>query len=124
MKHVEIPKPQTNILELISYDQDQHARFDGVPIDDLIKKFNRDQVNWINVDGLTDPYTIEQLQSHFSLHALLIEDVLMDQRPKSEEYDDYLFFTLKMLFSIQGGKIEYEQISFVLGTNFLISFQE
>lgn len=124
MKHVEIPIPQTNILELINYNSEQYERFDGLPIDDLLKKMKPDQVNWINVDGLTDSAMIEKLQSHFGLHALLVEDILMDQRPKSEEYDDYLYFTLKMLFSIKGEKIEYEQISFVLGNNYLLSFQE
>jgi magnesium transporter len=58
------------------------------------------------------------------LHPLLIEDVIDDQRPKAEEYDDYLFFTIKMLYKIDGGDIDYEQISFVLGHNYLISFQE
>ena len=115
---------QTNILELISYDADRHDRIDKVSIDDLLKSMKPEQVNWINVDGLTDSSIIEKLQSHFLLHALLVEDILMDQRPKSEEYDDYLFFTLKMLFNINGAKIEYEQISFVLGHNYLLSFQE
>jgi magnesium transporter len=76
------------------------------------------------VDGLSDLSIFEALQSHFNLHTLLIEDIVDDQRPKAEEYDDYLFFTLKMLYRIEGGKIDYEQISFVLGKNYLLSFQE
>lgn len=112
------------ILELISYNRENYSRHNNLPIDDLIKEMKSDQVNWINLDGLTDSIIIEKLQSHFSLHALVIEDILMDQRPKSEEYDDHLFFTLKMLFRIEGDNIEYEQISFVLGTNYLLSFQE
>jgi magnesium transporter len=124
MKHVELPVPQSNILELIRYNPEQYARMDTLPIDDLIKEMKAEKVNWINVDGLTDSSVIEKLQSHFELQSLLVEDIQMDQRPKAEEYDDYLFFTLKMLFSIKGGKIEYEQISFVLGSNYLLSFQE
>jgi magnesium transporter len=58
------------------------------------------------------------------LHSLLIDDVLSDQRPKAEEFDEYLFFTMKMLYRIEGNHFDYEQISFVLGKNFLISFQE
>ena len=77
-------------------------------------------MNWINLDGLGNLETIEKLQAHFSLHSLLIEDVLNDQRPKAEEYDDYFFFTLKMLYRIDHNSIDYEQISFVLGKNFLI----
>lgn len=81
-------------------------------------------MNWINVDGLTDMAIMETLQSHFSLHALLVEDILNDQRPKAEEYDDYLFVTLKMLYRIDGVSVDYEQISFVLGTHYLLTFQE
>ena len=112
------------ILELISYNAEQHEKFDQNTVDELLVKLKKDRVNWINLDGLSNPGIIEKLQNHFSFHSLVIEDILNDQRPKSEEYEDYLFFTLKMLYSIEGDKIEYEQISFVLGSNYLISFQE
>jgi magnesium transporter len=53
-----------------------------------------------------------------------LEDIISEHQPKVEEYDDYLFFTLKMLYRIEDGEIDYEQISFVLGKNYLLSFQE
>lgn len=124
---MEPPKPNGNsrvILELISYDRTNYERYDSLPIGDICKMIKPDQVNWINVDGLSDLSIIETIQSHFNLHSLLIEDVVDDQRPKAEDFDDYLFFTLKMLYKIEGGKIDYEQISFVVGSNYLISFQE
>jgi magnesium transporter len=114
----------TVILELISYNADHYDKFDRLPVEDLIPKLSADRVNWINLDGLTDLAIIEKLQAHFCFHSLLIEDVLNDQRPKAEEYDDYLYFTLKMLYRIEGSVIDYEQVSFVLGSNYLISFQE
>lgn len=112
------------ILELISYNRDSYQRFDDLTPEDLLQKLHPDHVNWVNLDGLGSLEIIEKLQTHFSLHALLIDDVLNDQRPKSEEYDDYLFFTMKMLYRIDTTGIDYEQISFVLGKNFLLSFQE
>lgn len=115
--------PPSVILELISYNREQHSKIDNRTCDELLQLIKPDQVNWINLDGLNLD-TIEKLQAHFSLHSLLIEDVLNDQRPKAEEFDDYLFFTLKMLYRINDTDIDYEQISFVLGRNFLISFQE
>src|SRR5262245_2211134 len=117
------PDPKV-ILEMITYDQDKHDRFDDLNIDQLISKMQDDRVNWINLDGLHNPEIIEKLTNHFNLHTLLVEDIMMDQRPKSEEYDEYLYFTLKMLFKIEGDQIDYEQISFVLGKNYLLSFQE
>jgi len=115
---------QKIILELIRYDRETYVRYDDMSIDDLCAQVQPGKVNWINVDGLQDDAIIQRLQVHFNLHSLLIDDVLDDQRPKAEEYDDYLFFTLKMLHRIEGSRIDYEQVSFVLGKNFLLSFQE
>jgi magnesium transporter len=111
------------ILELISYDQESSVRYTNIPVEEILQKLNPAMVNWINLDG-PNLEIIEKLQEYFRLHSLLVEDVLNDQRPKSEEYDDYLFFSLKMLYRFDGSEIEYEQISFVLGDYYLISFQE
>lgn len=116
--------PRVPILELISYNREHHKRIDGISAKELCERMEEDQVNWLNLDGLHNQDVIETIQKRFNLHSLLIDDVLSDQRPKAEEFDDYLFFTLKMLYKIEGESIDYEQISFVLGKNFLISFQE
>lgn len=112
------------ILELISYNREQYDRTDNIAVEELLRKIDPDKINWINMDGMGDLAIVEKLQAHFCFDALTLDDVINDQRPKSEEYDDYLFFTLKMLYRIEGDKIDYEQISFILGTNYLISFQE
>ncbi|MDH4057299.1 MAG: magnesium and cobalt transport protein CorA, partial [Cyclobacteriaceae bacterium] len=117
-------KQENAILELIIYDGTHYEKLDKLTIDALLEKINPNQISWINVDGFYDLSIIEKLQARFNLHTLLIEDVLDDQRPKSEEYDDYFFLTMKMLYSINEVQIEYEQISFVLGNNYLISFQQ
>ena len=119
----EVP-PEKVILELITYNREKYNKYADLEVEELITRIQSDRVNWINLDGLTNPKIIEKLQSQFSLHALLVEDILNDQRPKAEEYEDYLFVTLKMLYKINGPEIDYEQISFVLGKNFLLSFQE
>ena len=118
------PIEQKVILELITYNPSEYSRYDNLTIEELLTKIKVENVNWINVDCLHESTLIEKLQAHFNLHALLIDDILNDQRPKAEEYDDYLFFTLKMLYRISADNIDYEQISFVLGSNYMISFQE
>lgn len=112
------------ILELITYNRVHFQKWEGISVDELCSHLKKDHVNWINLDGLTNHEYIEKIQAHYNLHSLLIDDVLSDQRPKAEEFDDYLFFSLKMLYRIEPTKIDYEQISFVLGNNYLISFQE
>jgi magnesium transporter len=86
----------------------------------------KSSVTWLNVDGISDPELIEAAGQFFGLHPLLLEDILnTGQRPKCDDYGDYLFLVLKMLrVTPQGGEISLEQVSLVLGDNYLISFQE
>src|SRR5688500_4606088 len=116
--------PEKVILEIITYDRLNYNRFVAKDVAEILPQIKKDQVNWVNLDGLSNPAIMEGLQNHFSLHSLLVEDILNDQRPKAEEYEDYLFVTLKMLYRIEGSEVDYEQISFVLGKNYLLTFQE
>jgi len=123
--HHQLPPQESNvILELICFDREHHDRFESKDPEALIRQLKSDRVNWINLDGLGDRKIIEKIQEHFCLNSLVVDDILNDQRPKAEEFEDYLFVTLKMLYRIDGPAIDYEQISFVLGNNFLLSFQE
>ncbi len=113
------------VLELIRYDRTRYQKYDSLAVDELLHLLEPDQVNWVNLDGIHEHTPImERLQTHFCLHSLMVEDILQDQRPKTEEFEDYLFVTVKMLHRINGIEIDYEQISFVLGKNYLLSFQE
>jgi len=123
-KKAHIPTESKIILELIQYNEKEYVAFDNLGIEELLKKQQPQLVNWINLDGLTDSKIINRIGENFSLHSLLLEDIISEHQPKVEEYDDYLFFTLKMLYRIEEGEIDYEQISFVLGKNYLLSFQE
>ena len=85
-------------------------------------------VTWLNVTGIHEPEVIGQIGQIYQLHPLLLEDVMnTDQKPKVETYDDgHLFVTLKMLHFHQAAPKELwaEHLSFVLGKDYLISFQE
>jgi magnesium transporter len=112
------------ILELISYSPGEFHEHRDLPLEELLKNWKPEMINWINLDGLHDHRIIEELGKHFSLHNLLVEDITTENQPKAEEYDHYLFFTLKMLYNINDRTVNYEQISFVLGKDYLLSFQE
>ena len=122
------PHPSENkiILELIQYNDKEYKKQDDLPVDELLGLCpHPGHVNWVNLDGLHDKSIIQKIGEHFHLHSLLIEDITSDHQPKAEEYKDYLFVTLKMLYRIEAPNIiDYEQISFVLGKDFLLSFQE
>lgn len=83
-------------------------------------------VSWINVDGIHNTDIIQAFGTHFDFHPLVLEDIVNTlHRPKFEEFNDYVFMTLKMLgIDKDGSTIIAEHISFILGKNYLISFQE
>ena len=81
---------------------------------------------WINVDGISDADFIADLGRRFDLHPLVLEDVMnAGERPKLEEYDDCLFCVLKMVdVDAESELLLIEQVSLVLGKDFVITFQE
>ena len=84
-----------------------------------------ESVIWINVGGVHKVEMVETLGKQFSLHPLLLEDVTnTDQRPKLDDYEAYIFLVMKMLSLTDRKDIGVEQVSFVLGKNYVISFQE
>ena len=86
----------------------------------LFRDSNR--ITWINIDGLRKA-DVETVCNHFGIHPLIMEDILsVDQRPKMDEVDGVLFCLLNMLyFNAEKKTVETEQISIVLGKNFVIS---
>ena len=83
-------------------------------------------VTWINIDGLQDVAAIEKLGKHFNVHPLVLEDILnTTHRPKIENFSRYIFIVLKMLhYDETAQTVEAEQVSLVLGENYVLSFQE
>lgn len=118
------PSEKDVLLELIQYNEQDYFKCEDLPINELLNHLKPDCINWINLDGFQDHSIINRIAEHFCLHSLMVEDIVDEHQPKSEEFDQYLFVTLKMLHRIDGCKISYEQISFVLGKDYLLSFQQ
>jgi magnesium transporter len=82
-------------------------------------------VTWIHIDGLQEISLLEQMGGNFRLHPLTLEDILnTEQRPKSEDHGDYLYIVLRLFHEGDDGSLIPEQVSIVLGSNWLISLQE
>lgn len=83
------------------------------------------RISWINIDGLRKA-DVEAICLHYDIHPLIMEDILsMDQRPKMDEVEGVLYCLLNMLyFNAEKKTVETEQVSIVLGKDFVISFQE
>nr|WP_320011840.1 magnesium/cobalt transporter CorA [uncultured Desulfobulbus sp.] len=95
-------------------------------VDECQSSVRPDTVTWVSVYGLHDTDTIKRIGELFSIHPLVLEDILnTGQRPKFEEYDAYVFLVLKMLrFDSKAMVVQGDQLSLVLGDNYLISFHE
>jgi len=113
-------------IAFIDYDEQSFQEKQVTKIEECLKLKDTATVSWINIDGLHDIELLEKLGKGFKLHPLVLEDILSTgQRPKFEDYEKYIFIVLKMLsFSEENQSIEVEQVSLILGANYVISFQE
>ena len=83
-------------------------------------------VLWLNVHGLHEPEVMAEIGHRFKLHPLVLEDILnTNQRPKVDDYGDYLFIVARF-FEVDGEnqQIGSDQVSLILGPNFVLTFQE
>lgn len=82
-------------------------------------------VLWINITGVHQTEAIRTVGETYNLHPLVLEDIVSTvQRPKVEDYDDYLFIVVKVLLPLPEGDFSSEQLSMVLGNGYLLTFQE
>jgi len=83
-------------------------------------------VTWVNIEGLGNVELIGAIGEAFNIHPLVLEDILnTHQRPKLEEYDDYLYCVLKGISLVENGfAVEYEQISMLILNDLVFTFKE
>jgi len=112
-------------IELIDYSSGYHAQAEIPQVKDLKVSLDASTVSWINIHGIHDPKVIEQVGKVYGIHKLVLEDILdTDHRPKVEPFEDYVFFTMKMMWYTEDGYLEKEQISIVFGKPYVLCFQE
>jgi magnesium transporter len=111
-------------IQLFKYSKDACEEIKNM-LPENISAFKKNGSNyWLNVYGLSDIETIVSICEKQGIHSLAIQDILdVNQRPKFQEYEDFSFLTLKSIIPSDNVMIT-EQISFVFGSNYLISFQE
>ncbi len=112
------------VMTVIVYNQEELSEHVIDSPDGIKALMKRGHILWLNVDGLGDTSLIKKIGEIFGLHDLALEDVLnVHHRPKVEEYDKDIFIITRMA-GIRDHAMDIEQVSFFLGKNFVISFQE
>jgi len=124
--HIGEKKREEPKITILDYDEARFQEREVKSIEECFPFKEKPTVTWINVEGLHQVEVLERLGGCYGLHPLVLEDILnTDQRPKMEDYGEYLYIVLKMLYyDDRNGQIEAEQISLILGQNFVLSFQE
>ena len=120
-RKAEIPK-----ITIMDYSETLFQEKEVKTIEECFLFKDTPTITWINIDGLHQVEILEKLGECYGFHPLVLEDILnTDQRPKVEDYGEYLYIVLKMLDqSNQSNEILTEQMSLILGPSFVISFQE
>jgi len=124
--HVGEQKLEQVLLTVHDYDEEH---LDEIPISEIEEStpyLESVSKTWIRVRGIHDIEKLQTIWSYFDLHPLIQEDILhTNQRPKAEKYENNIFFVLRMLsFHDENQVLESEQVSIVLGPNYVLSFQE
>ena len=121
-----ISKDEMAEITLHRYNTEGIEVYQSEDVTEILQKMDLNQSNWINISALNNVEIVRQVGEHFSLHPLVMEDILTTQQlPNMEDYDTYIFFTLKMLsINPETHQIEQEHVSLILGDNYLLSFQE
>ena len=124
--HIGEKKVDATRITILDYDEAHFREEEIKTVDECIAFKDKPSVTWINVDGIHQVEILERLSDCFGLHPLVAEDILnTDQRPKMEDFGDYIFIVLKMLYQDhKNDEVIVEQMSLILGANFVISFQE
>lgn len=119
-------EPQHIAVRIFKYNAETitYNEFEDKP-ETLINYIDQDHISWINIDGIRQD-AVNKICADFAIHPLIAEDIIScGQRPKLDETEGVMYFLLNMLYyDNETNTIEPEQISIVVGKNFLLSFQE
>jgi len=124
--HVGEKKSERTKITIMDYDGKAFQEKEAKSVEDCFSFKETATVTWINIDGVHDSELVGKLGSHFGVHPLILEDIMTTaQRPKMEDLGDYIYVVLRMLTCEKDKDgVFSEQVSLILGPNFVISFQE
>ena len=124
--HIGDEKTEKIRITIINYDKGQFQEQEVKTVEECFPVKDKPTVTWINIDGIHQVDIIEKLGKHFDLHPLILEDIMhTGQRPKVQDFDHFIYVVLKMfLFDESENEIQADQVSLIIGSNCVISFQE
>jgi len=124
--HIGAKQIETPRISIFDYGARQLNERKTASVEECLAFRESPTVTWLNVIGLHNPEIVSKIGLCFGMHPLVQEDILnTNQRPKIEDYEDYLYTVVKMLsYDEKTNELDIEQVSLILGKNFVITFQE
>lgn len=113
-------------ISLFDYKVDHFVEKTVLNIEELLACKQSETTSWINIDGVHEVEILEKIGKHFDIHPLTLEDILnTNQRPKLDEYPNYLYIVLRMFYLDEKDKsLKNEQVSLILTKYFVVTFLE
>lgn len=116
---------QAQIISLYQFTSDRFEEYKDISTDKLKELYQPEMVNWVDICGISHPESMENIGKIFSIHPLILEDIMdINHFPKVEETGDQLFILLKVIEQKQKDEPSIHQICLLLGESYLISFRE
>ncbi|MEP6613438.1 MAG: CorA family divalent cation transporter, partial [Mucilaginibacter sp.] len=115
------------IISVYSYNAKELVSSEGKNIKVVLDQFKKcqDHTHWIQVRGLGDATLIEEIGSILTINPLVLEDITnTHQRPKFDEYDDYVFAVSRMIQFSKDYELTNHQFSALVKDNIIITFEE
>jgi magnesium transporter len=124
--HIGEQKIEKIKVTLTEYNQERYNTFELKTVEEIIPHAHTQDVTWTNICGLHETDVIKSLGEKFNIHPLVVEDILnTETRPKIELTENYIFVAMKLLtYNNTKLAIESEQVSLILGENFVLTFLE
>ncbi len=124
--HIGNKRAEKTKITIVDYNEEQFQEKEAKSIKECFPYKDKPTVTWINIDGVHEVKIIEELGKNYNFHPLILEDIVdNDQRPKIKDFVNYIFIILKMLYYDKNdNEMKVDQVSLILGKNYVISFQE
>ena len=124
--HIGNKRAEKTKITIVDYNEEQFQEKEVKTVKECCPYKEKPTITWINIDGVHEVKIIEELGKIYNFHPLILEDIVdTDQRPKIKDFGDYIFIILKMhYYDKENNEIKIEQVSLILGKNWVISFQE
>ena len=124
--HVGEEKLSKSRIFVYDYDAFHYQEREIKTIEECLSFKDKTNVTWIRIQGLEDIEIFQKMDTHMGIHSLVLEDILnTTQRPKMEDFDEYVFIVLKVIYyNPKSGEMTANQASIILGQNYVISFEE